>query len=62
MEPGGAGFRHPDDQLTRSHPLIITAALTGGGPRKGPAHPVTPEAVVADAVAAWRIGAAIVHI
>ncbi|MBN8942987.1 MAG: 3-keto-5-aminohexanoate cleavage protein [Rhizobiales bacterium] len=48
--------------MTPSHPLIITAALTGGGPRKGPAHPVTPEAVVADAIAAGRAGAAIVHI
>lgn len=62
MEPGGAGFRHPDDQLTLPPPLIVTAALTGGGPCKGPTHPVTPEAVVADAVAAWRAGAAIIHI
>ncbi|MGL4287262.1 MAG: 3-keto-5-aminohexanoate cleavage protein [Phreatobacter sp.] len=48
--------------MTRSQPLIITAALTGGGPRKGPAHPVTPGAVVADAATAWRAGAAIIHI
>ncbi|WP_170181980.1 3-keto-5-aminohexanoate cleavage protein [Phreatobacter stygius] len=48
--------------MTPSQPLVITAALTGGAPRKGPAHPVTPEAVMADAIAAWRAGAAIVHL
>jgi len=45
-------------------PLIICAAVTGGGPAraKTPHHPVTAAAVAADAVACWRAGAAIVHI
>ncbi len=43
-------------------PLILCAAVTGGGPAKSPAHPVTPEAVVASAVAAWRAGAAVLHL
>ncbi len=45
-------------------PLIICAAVTGGGPArsKTPHQPVTPEAVSDEAVACWRAGAAIVHI
>lgn len=45
-------------------PLIITAAVTGGGPARGttPYHPVTPQAVADAAVECWRAGAAIVHI
>ncbi len=45
-------------------PLIITAAVTGGGPpRAGTPHrPVTPQAVADAAVECWRAGAAIVHI
>lgn len=45
-------------------PLIITAAVTGGGPARGstPFHPVTPQAVADAAVESWRAGAAIVHI
>ena len=45
-------------------PLIITAAVTGGGPARAntPHRPVTPQAVADAAVACWRAGAAIVHI
>ena len=45
-------------------PLMVCAAVTGGAPAraKTPHHPVTPDAVAADAVACWRAGAAIVHI
>jgi len=45
-------------------PLIITAAVTGGGPARAhtPYHPVTPQAVADAAVDCWRAGAAIVHI
>ena len=45
-------------------PLIICAAVTGGGPARArtPHQPVTPQAVADEAVACWRAGAAIVHI
>lgn len=45
-------------------PLIICAALTGSAPPQSrtPYHPTTPDAVAAAAVAAWRAGAAMVHI
>jgi 3-keto-5-aminohexanoate cleavage enzyme len=45
-------------------PVIISAALTGGlpVPREHPHFPDTPERIGEDAVAAWRAGAAIVHI
>ncbi|MEO8387994.1 3-keto-5-aminohexanoate cleavage protein [Polaromonas sp.] len=44
-------------------PLVICAALTGGGPPHAntPHHPVTPQAIADEALAAWRAGAAIVH-
>ena len=44
-------------------PLVICAALTGGGPARAntPHHPVTPQAIADEALAAWRAGAAIVH-
>lgn len=43
--------------------LVITAALTGGGPARAntPYHPVSPQAIATEAHAAWRAGAAIVH-
>jgi 3-keto-5-aminohexanoate cleavage enzyme len=43
--------------------LVICAALTGGGPARGatPYHPVTPQAIADEALAAWKAGAAIVH-
>ena len=45
-------------------PLIVCAAITGGGPArsKTPHQPVTPQAVADEAVACWRAGAAVVHI
>jgi 3-keto-5-aminohexanoate cleavage enzyme len=50
--------RGPDD------PVIISAAVTGGLPVPADhSHfPATPEQIGADAVAAWRAGASIVHI
>lgn len=47
-----------------ARPVIITCALTGDSdtPAKNPNVPVTPQAIAADAVAAARAGAAIVHI
>jgi 3-keto-5-aminohexanoate cleavage enzyme len=44
-------------------PLVICAAITGGGPPKGrtPYHPVTAQDIAKEACAAWRAGAAIVH-
>lgn len=45
-------------------PLIITAAVTGGGPARAntPYRPATPKTVADAAVECWRAGAAIVHI
>ncbi len=45
-------------------PLIITAAITGGGKPKArsPYQPATPRELVDCAIASWRAGAAIVHI
>jgi len=47
-----------------SRPVIITCALTGDSetPNKSRHVPVTPEEIAADAIAAARAGAAIVHI
>jgi 3-keto-5-aminohexanoate cleavage enzyme len=44
-------------------PLIITAAINGGGkPRsRSPAQPILPTAIVCEAIDAWRAGAAIIH-
>jgi 3-keto-5-aminohexanoate cleavage enzyme len=44
-------------------PLIICAAVTGGGPAKAktPHHPTTPTEVAAAAVSCWRAGAAMIH-
>jgi len=43
--------------------LVICAAITGGGPprRHSPFQPVTPREIAAEALAAWKEGAAIVH-
>ncbi len=48
----------------RPPPVIITAALTGSriGRDKTPAIPITPDEIAAEGIAAWRAGAAIVHI
>ena len=43
-------------------PLIICAAVTGSGPAKTASHPVTPDDVVASAVAAWKAGAVMLHL
>lgn len=47
-----------------SRPVIVTAALTGGADSAGqsPHIPVTPAQIAAEALAARRAGAAIVHI
>jgi 3-keto-5-aminohexanoate cleavage enzyme len=48
----------------RLRPVIITAALTGSRITKDqtPAIPITPDEIAAEGVAAWRAGAAVVHI
>jgi 3-keto-5-aminohexanoate cleavage enzyme len=48
----------------RLRPVVITAALTGSRITKEqcPAIPVTPEEIAAEGVAAWRAGAAVLHI
>ncbi len=48
---------------TQQEPLVICAALTGGGqPQNTTPHlPITPAAIAAEALACWRAGAAIVH-
>jgi 3-keto-5-aminohexanoate cleavage enzyme len=45
-------------------PVVITAALTGSRITKAqsPAVPVTPEEIAAEGIAAWRAGAAVVHV
>ncbi|MGQ7786864.1 3-keto-5-aminohexanoate cleavage protein [Nesterenkonia sp. K-15-9-6] len=47
-----------------SRPVILTCALTGAGDTAGRSEhvPVTPEQIAADAIAAARAGASIVHI
>ncbi|HTX71133.1 MAG TPA: 3-keto-5-aminohexanoate cleavage protein [Thermoleophilia bacterium] len=48
----------------RPRPVIITAALTGSRITKEqcPAVPITPAEIAAEGIAAWRAGAAVVHI
>ncbi|HYF18835.1 MAG TPA: 3-keto-5-aminohexanoate cleavage protein [Ramlibacter sp.] len=43
-------------------PVILCAAVTGGGPPRSPHVPVTPQAVVQSALQAWRAGAAMLHL
>ena len=45
-------------------PLIITAAVTGGGPPRArtPHLPCTPHEIADEALAAWRAGAAVLHL
>lgn len=47
-----------------ARPVIISCAVTGGGPstKQSPYVPVTPEQIASEAVAAAKAGAAIVHI
>ena len=48
----------------RPSPVVITAALTGSRITKDqtPAIPITPEEIAAEGIAAWKAGAAVVHI
>jgi 3-keto-5-aminohexanoate cleavage enzyme len=48
----------------RRPPVIITAALTGSriSREQTPFIPITPEEIAAEGLAAWRAGAAIVHV
>ncbi len=48
----------------RQPPVIITAALTGSriSREQTPHVPITPTEIAAEGIAAWRAGAAIVHI
>ena len=48
----------------RRPPVIITAALTGSriSREQTPSIPITPQEIAAEGVAAWRAGAAIVHV
>ena len=45
-------------------PLIICAAITGGGPigTRSPFLPANPDQIVHSALAAWRSGAAVLHL
>ncbi|MEA2271271.1 MAG: 3-keto-5-aminohexanoate cleavage enzyme [Solirubrobacteraceae bacterium] len=46
-------------------PVVIQCAVTGSGdpdPERRPNLPVTPAAIVDEAVAAWRAGAAVIHL
>jgi len=45
-------------------PVVITCALTGGihGKEANPALPEQPDEIVAQGVAAWRAGAAVLHV
>lgn len=46
-------------------PLVIQCAITGSidpDPVRRPNLPATPAAIVADALAAWRAGAAVIHL
>src|SRR4051812_50221828 len=46
-------------------PLVIQCAVTGSAgpdPEKMPNLPVTPDQIVEEAVAAWRAGAAVLHL
>ncbi|NLE22784.1 MAG: 3-keto-5-aminohexanoate cleavage protein [Actinobacteria bacterium] len=48
----------------RPPPVIITAALTGSriGKEQTPAIPITPDEIAREGIAAWRAGAAILHV
>lgn len=48
----------------RPSPVVITAALTGSRITRDqtPVIPITPEEIAAEGIAAWRAGAAIVHV
>jgi 3-keto-5-aminohexanoate cleavage enzyme len=54
----------PAGSDTHSRPLIVVAAITGGvaPAAAAPGHPLTPDAIVADALACAAAGASIIHI
>jgi 3-keto-5-aminohexanoate cleavage enzyme len=46
-------------------PVVIQCAITGStapDPERNPNLPVTPEAIVDEAIGAWRAGAAVIHL
>ena len=47
-----------------SEPLVITCALTGGihGKEANPHLPEQPDEIVEQGIAAWRAGAAVLHV
>jgi len=48
-----------------STPLVVQCAITGStspDPERAPNLPLTPDAIVDDALAAWRAGASVVHL
>jgi 3-keto-5-aminohexanoate cleavage enzyme len=53
-----------EETLLRLVPVIITAALTGSRITREqcPAIPITPPEIAAEGIAAWRAGAAVIHI
>lgn len=54
----------PAGSDTHSTPLIVVAAITGGiaPAAAAPGHPLTPDAIVEDALACAAAGASIIHI
>lgn len=52
------------ERITNGEPVIITCALTGGihGKEANPNLPEQPDEIVEQGVAAWRAGAAILHV
>jgi 3-keto-5-aminohexanoate cleavage enzyme len=60
----GARFKNPSAPADRPA-LVIQCAVTGStdpDPQRRPNLPLTPDAIVAEALAAWRAGAAVVHL
>src|SRR4051812_34841300 len=46
-------------------PVVIQCAVTGSStpdPQRHPHHPVSTDAIVAEALGAWRGGAAVIHL
>lgn len=58
--------RHtPPSAMPCPMPLVIQCAITGStdpDPQRRPNVPLTPEAIIVEALAAWRAGAAVVHL
>ena len=64
MEAGEGARAHVPHPLRPYEPLIVNAALTGMVPTRAqvPHVPVTPQQIVADAVACIDAGASILHL